>query len=237
MFSLQNKTIILFGGSGLIGSALKPALEEAGAVVLAPTRGEVDITPTATNPGWDFTPCQRSLREYIGRIADDRRIDGVVNAIWPRDASTLGKFGHHTHNFIVYQESRRMMREHGGSIVCFGSVYGKIKPDPEMYEGTEYEGSIDERMKYAEAKRMYHEEVQEYYAKEAAPQQVRINVVAPGGIFNGHSERFRKQYEERVPMGRMGRVEDVTGAVVFLLSDASSYITGNVIFVDGGFVL
>ena len=74
-------------------------------------------------------------------------------------------------------------------------------------------------------------------ARHFASHNVRVNVVAPGGIFNGHSDRFVKQYSDRTPMGRMGTPDDVTGLVVFLLSDAARYITGQVIYVDGGFTL
>ena len=69
-----------------------------------------------------------------------------------------------------------------------------------------------------------------YYAKYG----VRANVVCPGGIFNDQPKNFVKKYEEKTPMKRMGKPEDVVGSVIFLACDAASYITGHVLMVDGG---
>ena len=73
-----------------------------------------------------------------------------------------------------------------------------------------------------------------YLASYYAPHGVRVNCVSPGGIFNNQSDIFVNQYQNKVPIGRMGRPEEVAGPVSFLLSDESSYITGHNLMVDGG---
>jgi NAD(P)-dependent dehydrogenase (short-subunit alcohol dehydrogenase family) len=69
-----------------------------------------------------------------------------------------------------------------------------------------------------------------YYGKY----NVRVNAVCPGGIFDNQPKNFVKRYEKKTPLGRMGKPEDVAGPVIFLASDASSYITGHILMVDGG---
>ena len=72
-----------------------------------------------------------------------------------------------------------------------------------------------------------------YYAKKG----VRVNAVAPGGIFDKQPNSFVKKYSEKTPMGRMGKPKEVVGPVMFLASDASSYVTGHVLVVDGGWTI
>ena len=73
-----------------------------------------------------------------------------------------------------------------------------------------------------------------YLASYYGRQGVRVNCVSPGGVFDGQPEAFVKQYGERVPMGRMARPDEISPAVVFLLSEQSSYVTGHNLMIDGG---
>lgn len=122
-----------------------------------------------------------------------------------------------------------MKRLGGGSIINIGSTYGVVAPDFSIYEGTQMtmpaaysaiKGGLITFTKYLAA----------YYGKD----KVRANVVSPGGIFDHQPKSFVEKYSKRVPLGRMGEPSDVAGAVVFLASDASKYVTGHNLMVDGG---
>ena len=122
-----------------------------------------------------------------------------------------------------------MKQQGGGTIINLASIYGGVAPDFSMYEGTEMtmpaaysaiKGGIIALTKY----------IATYYARY----QVRANVISPGGIFDNQQQAFVEKYSEKTPLGRMGTPFDVAGAVVFLASDASSYITGQNLIIDGG---
>ena len=123
-----------------------------------------------------------------------------------------------------------MATKGGGPIVNIASIYGMIAPRYWIYKNTdmtmpaEYaavKGGIISLSRCLAAK----------YAKD----NVRINTISPGGIWDNQSESFVKEYCKLTPMGRMANPQDIAGAVIFLISDMSSYITGVNIPVDGGF--
>ena len=114
-------------------------------------------------------------------------------------------------------------------IVNIGSIYGVLGSDPSLYEDTEVEPTPAH---YAASKGALIA-LTRWQATNLAP--VRSNCVCPGGIFRGHSDLFKKRYEEKTPMGRMATEDDIVGPVLFLASDAARYITGQVLMVDGGY--
>ena len=113
-------------------------------------------------------------------------------------------------------------------IVNVGSIYGVLGSDPHLYEGTEVEPTPAH---YAASKGALIA-ITRWQATNLAP--VRSNCVCPGGIFRQHSDDFRQRYESKVPLGRMATEQDVVEAVMWLASDRASYITGQVLMVDGG---
>lgn len=122
----------------------------------------------------------------------------------------------------------------GGSIIQTSSIYGLMGPDNRIYEGSEYLGrQINNPPPYAASKSAIIG-LTRYFAAHWGPNNIRVNAIAPGGVESGQNERFQQQYGARVPMGRMGRAAEVVGVLVWLASDASSYVTGQVIAVDGG---
>lgn len=126
--------------------------------------------------------------------------------------------------------SEPMQEARSGSIVNIASIYGVVGPDFSIYEGTE----MTNPAYYAFAKGGMINFTR-YLASYLGPYNVRVNCLSPGGfISEGQDERFRQAYARRTLLGRMAAGEDIRGPAVFLASDASRYITGQNILVDGG---
>ncbi len=122
----------------------------------------------------------------------------------------------------------------GGSIVQLSSIYGLVGPDNRIYEGSSLEGMpINTPAPYAASKAAL-VGLTRYLATYWGGQGVRVNAIAPGGVESGQNETFVTRYSSRTPMGRMGRVEEIVSALLYLASDASSYVTGQTLAVDGG---
>jgi NAD(P)-dependent dehydrogenase (short-subunit alcohol dehydrogenase family) len=122
-----------------------------------------------------------------------------------------------------------MVKQGRGSIINISSIYGVVSNDPGLYEGTD----MKQPPNYTFVKAgmiNFTRYLACYYGKQG----VRANCISPGGFFNNQPKPFLERYEKRVPVGRMLNDEDVKGAVVFLASDASAYVTGHNLMVDGG---
>jgi len=121
-----------------------------------------------------------------------------------------------------------------GNIINIASIYGVVGPDPRIYEGSWYLGQrINTPPVYAASKGGV-VNFTRYLATTLAPYNIRANCITPGGVFSGQNETFVERYSARVPLGRMANREELRGAVLFLASDASSYVTGHNLVVDGG---
>ncbi|QGY41958.1 SDR family oxidoreductase [Pseudodesulfovibrio cashew] len=132
----------------------------------------------------------------------------------------------------VFGES--MIESGGGSIINIGSMYGMISPDSRMYDHIEVDPPFLKPPAYGASKAAV-VNFSRYLASHWAPHGVRVNTLSPGGILGGQDEAFKSKFCARVPMGRMGNAEELKGPLVFLASDASSYVTGTEILVDGGY--
>jgi NAD(P)-dependent dehydrogenase (short-subunit alcohol dehydrogenase family) len=126
--------------------------------------------------------------------------------------------------------SEPMQMQRSGSIVNIASIYGMVGPKFEIYEGTAMQNRVD----YAYAKGGMIQ-LTRYLASFLAPYGVRVNALSPGGYWTKEMpESFVKNYCRNTPMGRMADDDDIKGPSVFLASDASRYITGQNIAIDGG---
>jgi NAD(P)-dependent dehydrogenase (short-subunit alcohol dehydrogenase family) len=128
----------------------------------------------------------------------------------------------------------RMAERKAGSIVNTLSIYGIVAPDQRIYEGSIYEGRAINTPAVYSASKAGLWGLTKYLATYWGSRNVRVNAVTPGGVFSGQNDVFVERYSARVPMGRMAEQDDLSGAMVFLISDASSYVTGQNIIVDGG---
>jgi NAD(P)-dependent dehydrogenase (short-subunit alcohol dehydrogenase family) len=137
-----------------------------------------------------------------------------------------------TSAFVLVHEARSELAAAGrGSVVLFGSIYGRVAPDPTLYDGT----GLANPVAYGASKGALVQLVR-YLAAELAP-AVRVNAISPGGLERGQPEEFRRRYELRTPLGRMATEADLEGAIAFLASDLSSYVTGHELVVDGGWTI
>lgn len=138
--------------------------------------------------------------------------------------------------FYVAQAVGRHMieRGQGGSIVQMGSIYGLVGPDQRIYEGSDYLGGpINTPAVYAASKGAVIQ-LTRYLAATWGAHGIRVNTLVPGGVESGQNAAFLKQYAQRAPLGRMAKAEEMVGALIYLASDASSYVTGQTLAVDGG---
>lgn len=251
---LNGKVVIQFGGTGNLGRALVQAIAGAGAALIVASRNrdalaaladaeraagrtvrvdEVDITAEDS---------VATLRDRV--LASHGRIDGIVfNAVSRPmrsekdrvDAWNESMRVNATGLFVTLRTFADAMagQADGGSIVNIASIQGMVGANPFLYEGTAM-GTVPDYF--------FHKggmiNLSRHYASLYGPRKVRVNVVSPGGIFNPDKpqpEPFLSRYGQMTMLGRMADAHEVGGAVVFLLSDAASYITGANLPVDGGY--
>jgi NAD(P)-dependent dehydrogenase (short-subunit alcohol dehydrogenase family) len=127
---------------------------------------------------------------------------------------------------------RQMLAQGGGVLLHVASSYSVVAPNPALYDT----GSGETRHKPADyvATKSFLPNFTRYLAVAYAPHAIRCNALAPHGVFQGHDEAFLRNFARLSPMGRMARVEELDGPFLFLASDASSYVTGITLLVDGG---
>ncbi len=140
-----------------------------------------------------------------------------------------------TGTFLCCQAvGRVMVAQRQGVVVNVSSTYGVVAPDQRLYQR---DGEIEQRLfkpaAYAVTKTAV-AHLTRYLAVYWAPHNIRVNTLTPHGVFNSQDEQFVRRYAERCPLGRMARPDEMNGPLLFLASDASSYMTGANLIVDGG---
>lgn len=258
LFNLDGKTVVLTGGAGILGREMAAALCDSGASVAMVDRDGGAIERAAGRLG----KSERRLRGYVADIADGsavadlrREVErdlGPVDVLVNNAATKTAKFFEPFESFpeadwdlvmavnvkgaafCCQQFGGEMARRGGGSIVNTLSIYGIVAPDQRIYEGSEYEGRAISCPAVYSASKAALWGLTKYLASYWGDKGVRVNAVTPGGAYSGQNDTFVARYSARVPLGRMAAPSDMAGAVVFLASDASSYVTGHNLVVDGG---
>lgn len=127
-----------------------------------------------------------------------------------------------------------MAKEGRGVIINICSTYGLVSPNQNIYEYRRKNGEEFYKPVAYSASKSALLNLSRYLATYFAPKGVRVNLISPGGVFNDQDEEFLKEYCPKVPMERMANADEYNGAIVFLVSDASSYMTGSNLVIDGG---
>lgn len=138
--------------------------------------------------------------------------------------------------FLMAQAVGKQMIEQGrgGSIIQTSSAYGIMGPDNRIYEGSWYlNRRINTPAVYSTSKAAV-VGLTKFLATYWADKKIRVNALVPGGTESGQNEEFQKRYGARIPLGRMAHAHEIVGAVLYLASDAASYVTGHNLVVDGG---
>jgi NAD(P)-dependent dehydrogenase (short-subunit alcohol dehydrogenase family) len=252
LLDLTGRVAIVTGGTGLYGTPISEALAEAGAhVIIASRNGERCAAWAAelTQRGLDASGesydqgNETSILQFRDRVVEAfggidilvnnsvgrsmRRYDDSLDA-W-RQSMEINANG----LFAISRAFLDHMMERGrGSMINIGSIQGVVGPDFSNYAGTQMSTPPDYQ---------FHKHglvgLTKYLAAWGGPRDVRVNAISPGGLQteSNNIEPFVSQYCRRVYLGRMARYDDIKGVVVFLASDASAYITGQNIAVDGGY--
>ena len=258
-FNLKEKTIIITGGAGLIGSAFSKACAQSNANVVVvdinEKKGEnlVDTLKQETNNNnIIFKKCDITNADDIEIIINDtldrfKQIDALVNNAYPRNSNygrifenvAFDDFCENTNThlggyFLMTQQiAKIMMKQEHGNIINMSSIYGFASPRFEIYDNTNMTVPVE----YTAIKGAIIN-LTKYLASYLGKYNIRVNSISPGGVFDNQPEHFVKEYSKKVLLGnRMANADDLTGVLIFFLSDASKYITGQNIIVDGGWSL
>jgi NAD(P)-dependent dehydrogenase (short-subunit alcohol dehydrogenase family) len=260
MFDLSGKVIVVTGGTGLLGSAYCDTLARQGACVvvadLAASQPEVLAQRIAQEHGVKTlgVPCDVGSESDVVSLFEKAmmefgRVDGVMNNAAAtgehlmRSGAVFSPFEEYplavweavmkvnlTGVFLVAREGgKAMLKSGGGSLVNVSSTYGVVGPDHRIYEGMKFKSFPG----YSAAKAGVHG-LTRWLATYWGDKGIRVNTLVPGGVENKHDPVFVQRYSERTPLRRMARREDMVGMVVYLMSDAAAYTTGQQYFVDGG---
>ena len=258
MFNLKGKVALVAGSANILGPEFALALAELGANVALADIDEEGRERAAQNVRDSFGVGALSVEvdvsdeaSVVGMVeavlAEFGKIDVLVSAAATRSGFTkelheydLSDWNHDmgvnlTGMFLCAKHTTpHFIEQNGGTIVNIASIYGIRGPDSRIYEGSLYEGQqISTPPTYAASKGGV-VALTRFQATTLAQYGIRANSITPGGVFSGQNEAFVKRYSARVPMGRMANREELRGAVAFLATDASSYVTGQNLVVDGG---
>jgi NAD(P)-dependent dehydrogenase (short-subunit alcohol dehydrogenase family) len=249
-FSLKNRTTVITGGLGLIGGAITNALIECESevIVLDINEDKYNALPDSVKSAIHFEKADLTQLEEVSGIVEDlwTKYDGIdnwINNAYPRTKDWANKLEDvsveswrknvdiqmNSYCIISNEIAKKMAANGGGNIVNVSSIQALKAPDFTIYEGTE----MTTPAAYTPIKAgvmMYSKYLASYFGNR----NVRVNAVCPGGVFNNQDESFLKRYNRKTLLGRMADPEEVARPVVFLLTDAASYITGSALTVDGG---
>jgi NAD(P)-dependent dehydrogenase (short-subunit alcohol dehydrogenase family) len=263
LFDLSGDVAVVTGGAGRLGREYARTLADAGARV-AVFDLPAAVNAVTADPARDLTPypvdivdrdaVARAMRDVAARLGaptilvnnaglgaspvgatlENGPFEDYPEAAWNAMIDSHLKGAVFVSQAFL-REFRARQSPRAGSIVNVSSTYGVVSPDQSLYEYRRREGvPYFKPVGYSVAKSGMLNFTR-WLAEYCAPLGVRVNTLVPGGVReDGHAPEFVAGYERRTPLGRMARVDDYNGAVLFLAARASSYMTGAMVVVDGG---
>jgi NAD(P)-dependent dehydrogenase (short-subunit alcohol dehydrogenase family) len=261
MSTVADRVVVLTGAAGLLGRRYAAALVEAGArVALVDVRGGAvkelagELDASRVEPIEADVGERDAVRSMVARTCERfGRVDVLVNnaAIDPKfDRATAAEHDARFEDFplelwnqalgvnltgmflCAQAVAPAMLAQGAGVIVNIGSMYGMVGPDQRLYETTAAR-PVFKPVTYAVTKSAVYG-LTRYLATYWAGKNIRVNALTLGGVEHEQDAGFVQRYSARVPLGRMARPDEYCGALLFLASDASSYMTGANLVVDGG---
>lgn len=252
IFGLKNKTVWVIGGAGYLGRSVVSLLADAGAtVVCADLQNKAHDFVASTGLGSSVHPVSLDVSDEamlenftVEQTKQHGCPDGFVNMTFASTSKKMEELtsedfdqANHTGltaSFLLAREvGKEMSGNGGGSMVFFSSMYGMVAPDAKIYKEPMNPNPIEYGVGKAGIIQMA-----KYMAMHYGSKKVRCNAISPGPFPNPavqeqHPE-FVKRLAEKTLLSRIGKPEEIAGAVCFLLSDASSYVTAQNLVVDGG---
>ena len=253
LFDLRGKVALVTGASGHLGRALATGLAEAGASVVVASRSAERGTEIARSLPvvgdaahnavvLDHLDSASVASGFADTVSRAGQVDILVNnghqaTVKTWHDVTADEFTAQLANASGYFELAKAVRDHAverrakASVILLGSMYGIVSSVPAMYEGIGPGNPVAYQVLKSGIIQMAR-----HLAVHWAPDQVRVNVLSPGPFpaTERASAEVCRRLAERTPLGRIGNADELKGAVVFLASDASSYVTGHNLVVDGG---
>lgn len=264
IFSLQNKVAVITGASGFLGESFSNTLLQAGAIVHLIDINLTQLQTVEKKLNSEMVHIHQcditnedEVKDTIKNILNkSSKIDILVNsaAIDPKmDKETTttdipGKFTEYSSEsfldslkvnllgcfLITKYVCRYMETVQTGSIINISSIYGIAAPDPNIYKDKNQNQILFKPVDYSTTKAGVIGFTKSLAATFSGT-NIRVNTLVPGGTFNNNPEHFKLKYSDKTILKRMGKPDDYDGALIFLASDASSYVTGATIVVDGGY--
>lgn len=263
LFSLDNKLIVVAGGAGQIGLSMSIILADAGATIivadldlemaenkikeirddvvrkrLIPVKLDVSKKEEIETFFQNITKAYGSLYGLANCFhfkGNARKLDTTSNFFadfenYPLEAWEQVHDINLTGSFLMSQKAVPYLKQNGGGVIVnISSTYGNVSANKSIYG----KSGINSPVAYATSKAAIIN-LTRYLATHLAEYNIRANVLSPGGVFNNQSEEFLTNYTNLTPLRRMANAEDYQGAILYMMSDASKYMTGANLIVDGG---
>jgi len=257
LFSLQNKTALVTGGAGYLGTAISETLAELGANVIIASRNQEKNSQKSLElnekyPGIKVTAIeldlldQESISECVKKVdALYGGLDILINNAWSGNKNSFESISDEdwlydiemslTSVFRLIKAALPLLKRNKGVILNISSMYGHVAPDYRIYDGVK----LTNPPSYGAAKAGVIQ-FTKYLASFLSPNDIRVNCLSPGAFPHEATQEnieFMEKLAAKCPLNRIGRPEELKGAVALLCSDASSYMTGQNICVDGGWAI
>ena len=262
LYTVEDKVFIITGGLGQLGKMYTDALLSRGSrciIIDKPDIKDVKVSKYANKNNFLYMKCditkKNQLRNslkiinekwgvpvdvLINNAALDSPPDAPLNEVGPFEEYSEEAFDRIMDvnvkgSFLCCQIfGKDMMEKNGGIIINISSIYGMLSPRQDVYSYTRKAGrTFNKPIAYSVSKSAIHN-LTRYLATYWAKKNIRVNTLTLAGVYNDQPKEFLDSYTKHIPIGRMANADEIVGPIIFLSSQASSYMTGGNLVIDGG---